>query len=112
MGDMPGEIRLTGGAARSKALRSIFSASVNASVRTSAREEGGAAGAAMMAAVANGVYDSMDACIAEWVTPLLGEAEAPDAALAGVYARTYPAYRASREALAPVWAQLSETGDE
>ena len=112
MGDMPGEIRLTGGAARSKALRSIFSASVNASVRTSAREEAGAAGAAMMAAVANGVYDSMDACIAEWVTPLLGEAEAPDAALAGVYARTYPAYRASREALAPVWAQLSETGDE
>ncbi|MAW86618.1 MAG: carbohydrate kinase [Phyllobacteriaceae bacterium] len=112
MGAMPGEIRLTGGAARSKALRAIFSASVNAAVRTSAREEAGAAGAAMMAAVANGVHETMDACIAEWVTPLLGEAEAPDSALASVYARTYPAYRASREALAPVWAQLSETGDE
>ena len=65
----------------------------------------------MMAAVAIGAYDSMDACIADWVAPLLGEAEPPETDLAKIYARTYPAYRAVREALPPVWATLAETGD-
>ncbi len=31
----------------------------------------------MMAAVAIGAYKTMDDCIADWVTPLLGEAEEP-----------------------------------
>lgn len=107
MGDMPSEIRLTGGAARSSELRRIFSASVNSSVRTSEREEAGAAGAAMIAAVATDVYDSMDSCIADWVTPLLGTAEAPDSDLVEIYDHTYAAYRLAREALVPVWAQLA-----
>ena len=106
MGGVPGEIRLTGGAARSGALRSILSASVGAPVRTSAREEAGAAGAAMMAAVAIGAYADLEACIAEWVTPLLGEVEPPDADLVALYAKTYPAYRQVREALPLVWARL------
>ena len=55
-----------------RALRGIFAAAVQAPVRVSSREEAGAAGAAMMAAVAIGAYPDMDACIAEWVTPLLG----------------------------------------
>src|SRR5690606_13416945 len=63
MGEMPGELRLTGGAARSRALRSTLSAALNAPVRVSAREEAGAAGAAMMAAVAIGAYTDMEACI-------------------------------------------------
>ncbi|MBV8662190.1 MAG: carbohydrate kinase, partial [Hyphomicrobiales bacterium] len=78
MGDMPAEVRLTGGAARSRALRATLSAAVGAPVRTSAREEAGAAGAAMMAAVAIGLYPTMDACVAEWVTPLLGASESPN----------------------------------
>ena len=45
----------------------------------------------------------MDACAAEWVTPLLGAAEAPDPALAATYARLYPAYSGARQALRPVW---------
>lgn len=114
MGRLPGELRLTGGAARSAALRGIFSASVDAPVRVSAREEAGAAGAAMMAAVAIGAYPDMDACVAEWVLPLLGEAEAPDPALVAAYDRIFPAYRAAREALPPAWdalAQARRTGD-
>ena len=111
MGDMPPEVRLTGGAARSAALRGILSAALDAPVRSSSREEAGAAGAAMMAAVAIGAYDSMDACIADWVAPLLGDAEPPEADLAAIYARTYPAYRQLRDALPPVWATLAETGD-
>ena len=108
MGAMPLELRLTGGAARSKGLRAVLSAATGAPVRVSAREEAGAAAAAMMAAVAIGAYPSMDACIAEWVTPLLAEAEAPDPGLTAIYAQTYPAYKSAREGLTAAWSQLAD----
>ncbi|MBZ5759377.1 MULTISPECIES: FGGY-family carbohydrate kinase [Rhizobium] len=107
MGALPRELRLTGGAARSKALGGVLAAATGASVRVSAREEAGAAGAAMMAAVAVGVYPDMNACIAEWVTPLLGAGTAPDPSLVPVYDRTFPAYRQAREALEPIWDLLA-----
>ena len=62
----------------------------------------------MMAAVANGVFPSMDACIERWVVPLLGEAEAPDAALNRTYEKLYGAYRDARHALEPVWAGMAD----
>ena len=108
MGDLPSEIRLTGGAARSDLLRRIFSAALGVPVRRSLREEAGAAGAAMMAAVAIGAYADIEACIAEWVLPALGEIEEPDPALSEIYNDIYPAYRAAREGLPPIWAALSE----
>jgi erythritol kinase len=107
MGEMPSELRITGGAARSRSLRGVLAASVRAPVRVSARDEAGAAGAAMMAAVAIGAYPSMDGCIAEWVAPLLGEREAPDAELMHTYDRLFPAYVTARGALAPVWETLA-----
>ncbi|MEQ1951862.1 FGGY-family carbohydrate kinase [Mesorhizobium sp. CN2-181] len=107
MGELPGEVRLTGGAARSNALRKILGAALGARVRTSKREEAGAAGAAMIAAVSIGQYASMDACVAEWVSPLLGPAEAPDAALAEIYDKTYPAYAQAWAALRPVWRTMA-----
>lgn len=107
MGDMPTELRLTGGAARSTALRRVLGAAIGAPTRVSSREEAGAAGAAMMAAVANGVYPDMAACIADWVTPALGPAEPADPDLTTLYARRYPAYRMARLALEPVWDGLS-----
>ncbi|WP_182086404.1 FGGY-family carbohydrate kinase [Aureimonas sp. ME7] len=107
MGDMPRELRLTGGAARSRALRSVLAATTGASVRASAREEAGAAGAAMMAAVALKVFPSMEACIETWVTPLLGDAEAPDAPLAARYAAAFEGYRTARQGLAPVWKHMA-----
>jgi erythritol kinase (D-erythritol 1-phosphate-forming) len=107
MGDMPTELRLTGGAARSSALRRVLGAAIGAPTRVSSREEAGAAGAAMMAAVANGVYPDMAACIADWVTPALGPAEPADPDLTTLYARRYPAYRMARLALEPVWDGLS-----
>ena len=108
MGELPGELRLTGGAARSRALRGVLAAAVQAPVRVSEREEAGAAGAAMMAAVAIGAYPAMDDCIAQWVTPLLGAAEPPDPALIGLYDRLFPAYVQAHRALAPVWDALAE----
>jgi len=108
MGDMPPELRITGGAARSRALRGSLSAAVNAPVRISGREEAGAAGVAMMAAVAIGAYPDMDSCIAEWVTPLLGDAEAPNAEEAQRYDRLFDAYKDIREAIAPAWDKLAQ----
>lgn len=108
MGALPHEIRLTGGAARSKALRKIIGSALSANIRTSAREQAGAAGAAMMAAVAIGQYDTMDACVADWVSPLLGDLEPPDQSLADIYAETFPAYIAARQALQPVWKMMAE----
>ncbi|ABG33111.1 carbohydrate kinase [Roseobacter denitrificans] len=109
MGGVPTEVRLTGGAARSAALRKILSAALGANLCTTAREEAGAAGAAMTAAVAIGAYSDMNACIADWVQPLLGPAEAPDADLAARYSALFPSYRTIRTDAAPIWATLAAT---
>lgn len=103
MGTMPEELRLTGGAARSTALRSVLAASMNTPVRVSSREETGAAGCAMMAAVAIGAYSDMDSCIRTWTTPLLGEPEAPDQDLVPVFDKVFTTYREARKGLEPVW---------
>ena len=108
MGATPMEIRLSGGAARSRALRRILGAALSAPVRTSAREEAGAAGVAMMAAVSIGAYDTMDDCVGDWVTPLLGDTEVPDADLARTYDALYPAYAAAHAALRPVWKMMRD----
>jgi erythritol kinase len=107
MGELPSELRLSGGAARSQGLRRILAAATHAAVRVSARQEAGAAGAAMMAAVAIGAYPTMDACVADWVTPLLGPAEAPDSALGAAYDRIYPAFLEARRGLVEAWDALA-----
>jgi erythritol kinase len=107
MGEMPVELRMTGGAARSPALRSVIAAAVGSPTRVSSREEAGAAGAAMIAAVSIGVYEDMNACIAEWVTPLLSPAEAPDSALVETYSRMFSPYLNARRALEPVWDMMA-----
>lgn len=107
MGAMPSELRLTGGAARSPALRSVLAGALDTPVRVSFREEAGAAGAAMMAAVAIGAFDTMEDCVATWVTPLLGEAEVPDAGLVRTYGSLFQSYQSARRALVPVWHGLA-----
>ncbi|MCC5954602.1 MAG: carbohydrate kinase [Natronohydrobacter sp.] len=107
MSPIPAEIRLTGGAARSRGLRDIMAAAIGAPVRSSGREEAGAAGAAMIAACAIGVYDDMDACLRDWVEPQLGPAETPRPELQARYAHLFPAYLALREAAPPVWRRLA-----
>lgn len=108
METQPKELRITGGAAKSGSLRKILSATVNAPVRVSAREEAGAAGCAMMAAVAIGVYPDMKSCIEDWVVPLLGDAEGPDPQLAHLYDDVFKNYQTARKALHPTWAGLAQ----
>lgn len=107
MGGIPGELRLSGGAARSAGLRAILAAALDRPLRFSLRDEAGAAGAAMMAAVAIGACPDMDACLADWVTPLLEPAQRPDPDLSARYARLFSAFVATRQNLAPSWHALA-----
>lgn len=107
MGPLPREVRLSGGAARSRALRAMLAAALDVPVRTSGRDEAGAAGAAMIAAVSLGLYPDMDACVARWVRPLLGDPVAPDRRLAATYGQLFPVYQAARQAMRPVWRALA-----
>jgi erythritol kinase len=50
----------------------------------------------------------MDSCIADWVTPLLGEAEAPDQENVERYDRLFDAYKDVRQAIAPAWDKLAQ----
>ncbi|MCO5063307.1 MAG: carbohydrate kinase [Rhizobiaceae bacterium] len=103
MGGPPAEVRLSGGAARSSAMRRILGAMLNTRMRSSRREEAGAAGTAMIAAVALGHHSTMEDCVAAWASPLLGEVEEPDRDLAASYRRMFPSYLEARQALRPVW---------
>ncbi len=107
-GPLPQEMRLTGGAARSAALSQILASVLGAPVRRIEREECGAAGAAMMAAVAIGALPDLDAAAQRWVAPTLGAALPPDPALQPLYDRLFPLYVAARQAMAPLWAPLAQ----
>jgi erythritol kinase (D-erythritol 1-phosphate-forming) len=106
MGPVPREIRVTGGAARSKALRIIMASVLNADIRTVSREEAGAAGAAMIAAVQQGLFADMAACAKTWVDPHLGASTRPDQMLVPRYNAIFPHYIEARKAMRPVWKGL------
>ena len=103
MGQVPQRVRLTGGAARSAALRGVLGGALNAAVETSEREEAGAAGAAMIAAVSLGIYDNMESCAAEWVSPYIRAAEMPNLEIVRRFDALFPIYQQTRQALRPVW---------
>jgi erythritol kinase (D-erythritol 1-phosphate-forming) len=111
-GSIPGEVRLGGGAARSGAIRLILASALNSNVRTLSRQETGAAGAVMMAAVEIGAYPDMEACADAWITPALGEATAPDPELTELYGALYEVYRTTREAMPPAWERLARIRQE
>lgn len=108
MGHVPEEIRIAGGAARSRSFKRIMASVLGTPLRQSSREEAGAAGAAMMAACAIGLYPDMASCAAHWVTPTLGDTVRPDPELAALYDRLFPVYQATREAMPDVWRELAK----
>ncbi len=103
MGEMPGEVRLSGGAARSVALRRMLAAALDVPVRTVEQEEAGAAGAVMMAAVQQGLYADIAAATEAWVRPRLAQRETPDGVLAAQYEHLFEAYRDTRLAMPAAW---------
>jgi erythritol kinase len=64
----------------------------------------------MIAAVAIGVQRDMEACIATWVSPKLGAAEAPDPA--SVRSSRFDTYLGARRAPPPLWAALAANENE
>jgi erythritol kinase len=107
MGSLPDEIRIAGGAARSKALKVLLASALGVPVRESAREESGAAGAAMMAAVAIGAIPDMATAVGKWVTPSLRGTVQPEAALKVRYDQLFPIYVKARQVMPPVWTDLA-----
>jgi erythritol kinase len=81
----------------------MLASTLKARVRSEQREEAGAAGAAMMAAVQQKLYPDMDACAAAWVDPLLGSSTEPDPALAHRYDGAFGIYKETREKMRPLW---------
>ena len=107
MGPLPDEVRVAGGAARSRAFKTILASALNAPLRESAREESGAAGCAMMAAVAIGAEPDMAAAVKTWVEPQLGALISPEPDLAQAYAALFPLYQQTRQAMPPIWRGLA-----
>jgi erythritol kinase len=108
----PAEIRLAGGATRSALCREILAAATGAPVRQVKREEAGAAGAAMVAAVAIGAGADIPSLCRGWVDARLDRLEAPDPGLAARYDRLYPAYRAAYRGMSEVWATMKTVRKE
>ena len=106
IGGAPADIRVTGGAARSPAIRALLAAVLNRPVRVAAQPEAGAAGVAMMACVGIGLYSTMSDCAAAWVAPRLEAPLLPDPDLVALYAKLFPIYRDSYAALPPLWRRL------
>jgi sugar (pentulose or hexulose) kinase len=107
MRPIPKEIRVTGGAARSTALRQIFASVLNANIRSVSSEEAGAAGAAMIAAVQQKFFPDMESCANTWVAPYLGASTLPDPQLAKVYEKMFEQSVDVRNAMRPIWRGIS-----
>lgn len=108
MGEIPSEVRITGGAAKSEALRQILASVLKAEIKVVARDEAGAAGAAMMAATQQKIYSSLAACVDQWVTPLIGQATLPNADLAKTYDEAFAIYKETTRAMRPIWRKAAE----
>ncbi len=103
MGGAPAEVRMTGGAARSKALRLMMASALNADVRAVSREETGASGAVMIAAVQQKLYPDLKAVASDWIDSSLGQATHPDGAMVKTYNNLFPVYRDLRLKLSETW---------
>lgn len=108
LGPMPDEIRLSGGAARSPALRQLLATVTGRPVRVSHRAECGAAGAALTAAVSIGLERSVRDALPTWVDGCLdAQTTAPDASQVALYDALMPAYRSFAVGARPGWQALA-----
>lgn len=108
LGETPREIRLSGGAARSSALVHLLASALNRPVRTVNQPEAGAAGAVMIAGLAQGIFEDAAEATRRWVHPLLNGPHQPDSSLTGTYDALFEGYLATRQAMGPVWQAQSK----
>lgn len=108
LGQLPVEIRVSGGGSKSESLKRILASVMNRPVRSIEREEAGAAGAAIIATVQSGYYPSIDSCVQQWVSPYLGSLVEPTTEDAAIYQRTFPVYKEHRKTQSPTWLALAD----
>jgi xylulokinase len=99
----PSRVRVTGGGSRSRLWLEILSEVMGVRVATTSTSEGAAQGAAMLAAVGVGWFDSVEAACRELVgvTDVAGPSDDRD-----VYAAAHDRYRALYPALAPTFRSM------
>lgn len=108
-GAIPAELRLIGGASRSKVMCQTLANTLNAKVRLNQAPEASALGVMLIAAVASGQFPDMTTAVRDCVDPQLSDALAPQAVLRDFADKSYAAYVAGAEAAPPVWAALTAT---
>ena len=108
LGPVPQEVRLSGGAARSPALRQLLANVLNRPIRLSLREECGAAGAAMVASVALGQHACVRDALPEWVDTYLADSTTqPDTGEVTLYDQLFPIYQEMAARARTPWSQLA-----
>lgn len=109
LGALPEEIRLSGGAARSLALRQMIASVTGRPVRVSNREECGAAGAAITAALSIDSHASIHQMLPQWVDAYLDEAVTlPDPGQTALYDQIYGQYRETAQRARAPWQALAD----
>ncbi len=103
--DMPGAIRLTGGAARSPQWVQIFADVFQVPVEIPEGTELGALGASICAAVASGLYESCEEACRHMVR--IGRRQEPDPGRKELYEKKYSRYLKVLDALDPLWRELA-----
>jgi xylulokinase len=94
------QVRATGGGARSSFWRQVIADVLGIELVTTNATEGPAFGAALLAGVAGGVYDSVQAACNQTIRII--ERTEPQLATAQNYAQTYETYKALYPALKPI----------
>jgi xylulokinase len=103
-----GQVRLTGGGAKSPLWRQVFADVFGAELALTSSQEGPAFGAALMAAVGAGVFRSLpEACDATITVTATVE---PDPAVRSAYDDAYALYRELYPALRPSFARVATIG--
>jgi xylulokinase len=102
------QVRASGGGGRSELWRQIQADVFGTRVLTLAAPEGPAYGAALLAAVGQGLYSSVAAAAEAWVT--LDSTTEPIAANAPLYEAQYGLYRALYPALRPIYERTARGG--
>jgi xylulokinase len=97
LGVKPSQIRLTGGGAQSVLWRQILADVFNANVLTMQADEGPAFGAALLAGVGAGIYNSINEAVK--VTVSLGETYVPNQENIDRYEEIYPVFTSLYQSL-------------
>jgi gluconokinase len=100
-----GDVRATGGFARSPLWRAILAAAIDRPVGFAGTAEGSALGASLLGLSALGLVDGLDRA-ADLVA--VAEVQEPDPAAAAIYARMLPAFAAAQDAVAPIGQALRD----